>query len=561
MPGLFEKHRAMLDKAIAAAATRTYWSAYPEAPSGKIYGETAKADAEAAFTAMRGKPFDLGQKASQKANRMVGQEKSPWGFDLGITYAAPGVDELIARATAASKRWTAASIDERAGVCLEILHRINRQSFLIGNAVMHTTGQGFAMAFQAGGPHAQDRGLEAVAYAVIEMRRVPAAARWEKPQGGGQEPLRLDKSWRIVPRGIGVVVGCATFPTWNGYPGLFASLATGNAVIVKPHPMAILPMAITLRIAREVLAEEGYDANVVQLAPDDAGQPITKELVTHPAVGIVDYTGSNAFGAWVRENARGKQVFTEEAGVNSIVIDSTASFKGMCQNIAFSLSLYSGQMCTAPQNIYVPRGGIASDEGHKSLDDVTRGIADAVAKLASSPERAAGILGAIQNPATLDRVKAVCAKGNVALASTSYEPPGMTGARTATPAILTADAGKPADQALISSEQFGPISFIVATDTTSDAITRAAGLARAKGAITAAIYSTSEAVIAEAADAFALAGVSLSCNLTGGIFVNQSAAFSDYHVSGANPAGNASLTDAAFVASRFRVAGLRRPAA
>ena len=218
-------------------------------------------------------------------------------------------------------------------------------------------------------------------------------------------------------------------------------------------------------------------------------------------------------------------------------------------------------MCTAPQNIYVPRGGIASDEGQKSLDDVTSGIADAVAKPASSPERAAGILGAIQNPATLDRVKAVCAKGNVALASTSYEPPGMTGARTATPAILTADAGKPADQALISSEQFGPISFIVATDTTSDAIARAAGLARAKGAITAAIYSTSEAVIAEAADAFALAGVSLSCNLTGGIFVKQSAAFSDYHVSGANPAGNASLTDAAFVASRFRVAGLRRPAA
>ena len=27
---------------------------------------------------------------------------------------------------------------------------------------MHTTGQGFVMAFQAGGPHAQDRGLEAV---------------------------------------------------------------------------------------------------------------------------------------------------------------------------------------------------------------------------------------------------------------------------------------------------------------------------------------------------------------------------------------------------------------
>ena len=39
------------------------------------------------------------------------------------------------------------------------------------------------------------------------------------------------------------------------------------------------------------------------------------------------------------------------------------------------------------------------------------------------------------------------------------------------------------------------------------------------------------------------------------------AAFSDFHVTGANPAGNASLTDTAFVAARFRRAMWRRPAA
>ena len=47
----------------------------------------------------------------------------------------------------------------------------------------------------------------------------------------------------------------------------------------------------------------------------------------------------------------------------------------------------------------------------------------------------------------------------------------------------------------------------------------------------------------------------------GGVFVNQNAAFSDYHVTGANPAGNACLCDSAFVANRFRVASLRRPVA
>jgi hypothetical protein len=47
--------------------------------------------------------------------------------------------------------------------------------------------------------------------------------------------------------------------------------------------------------------------------------------------------------------------------------------------------------------------------------------------------------------------------------------------------------------------------------------------------------------------------VALSINLTGGVFINQSAAFSDYHGTGTNPAANASYSDSAFVANRFRV--------
>lgn len=98
-------------------------------------------------------------------------------------------------------------------------------------------------------------------------------------------------------------------------------------------------------------------------------------------------------------------------------------------------------------------------------------------------------------------------------------------------------------------------------DSAEDAIARAAGVARSKGAITAALYATDEAVIIRAAKAFAQAGVNLSVNLTGNIYVNQSAAFSDFHVTGANPAGNASLTDAAFVAPRFRRVMIRWPKA
>ena len=80
-----------------------------------------------------------------------------------------------------------------------------------------------------------------------------------------------------------------------------------------------------------------------------------------------------------------------------------------------------------------------------------------------------------------------------------------------------------------------------------------------RGAITCSLYSTDARVIEAAEEATADAGVPLSCNLTGSIWVNQSAAFSDFHVTGANPAGNATLCDGAFVAGRFRVVQSRIP--
>lgn len=48
-----------------------------------------------------------------------------------------------------------------------------------------------------------------------------------------------------------------------------------------------------------------------------------------------------------------------------------------------------------------------------------------------------------------------------------------------------------------------------------------------------------------------LAKARVAFNLTGNIYVNQNASFSDFHVTGGNPAGNASLTDPEFVLKRF----------
>jgi phenylacetic acid degradation protein paaN len=548
MKDLFDRHRPLLERAVSASATREFWTPFPEIPSGKIYGENAKAQGEAAFAQLIAAAFDL---PGHPEEARLGKEQSPWGQSMGISYPAAPVETLVTASRVAGARWSEAGVEARVGVCLEALTRLNAMSFLIGHATMHTTGQAFPMAFQAGGPHAQDRGLEGVATAWSEMTRTAKRAVWEKPQGK-HVPIVIEKEWRLVPRGVALTIGCNTFPTWNGYPGLFASLATGNTVIVKPHPRAILPLALTVRVLREVLTEAGLPADAVLLAVDEPGYEITKALVRHEAVAIIDYTGSSTFADWLRANAGAALVFTEETGVNSVTITGTDDFAGMCENLAFSLSLYSGQMCTSPQNIYVPETGIGTDAGHKSFDGVTQGIASAIDRLLADPERAADVCGAIVNPATLDRIALARSAGRVIRDS------GATGkGRSATPLIVAVEG----TDGLQNEECFGPVIFAIPCKDAHDAISRASDIAARKGAITAALYATDPALIEEAAQKFTHSGVNLSVNLTGNIYVNQSAAFSDFHVTGANPAGNASLTDTAFVAQRFRRVMIRWPKA
>lgn len=548
---LYARHADTLTRALTAITERGYWSAYPESPSPRVYGETAAADGKAAFEAYLGGDFPLDQPG---AGDRVATESSPFGVELNVRYPHAGADELVAAATAALPGWRDAGPQARAGVCLEILDRLHKHVFELANAVQFTSGQAFVMAFQAGGAHALDRALEAVAYAYAEMTRHPGTAGWEKPAGKG-DPLRMTKTFHVVPRGVALVIGCNTFPTWNSYPGLFASLVTGNPVVVKPHPRAVLPLAITVKYAREVLAEAGFDPNLVLLAPEAPGEKLASTLALHPAVKIVDFTGSTEYGDWLEANARQAAVYTEKAGLNTVVIDSTDDFAGLCRNLGFTLTLYSGQMCTTSQNILIPRDGIATDQGHKSFDEVAGGIAAAVGKLTADPARGVELTGAIVNDGVLERLDEVTKVGEAVLESRTVEHPAFPGAVVRTPTLVKLAAD---DTATYSKEWFGPISFAIATDSTAHSLEILRSTVGEKGALTAAVYSTDEAVL-DAAEAAAIeVGVHLSCNLTGGVFVNQSAAFSDFHGSGANAAANSALTDGAYVANRFRVVQSRR---
>jgi phenylacetic acid degradation protein paaN len=313
-------------------------------------------------------------------------------------------------------------------------------------------------------------------------------------------------------------------------------------------------MALAVRVCRETLADAGFSPDLATLCLDTIEAPIGKRLIKHTHTAIVDFTGSARFGAWVEANAHPALCYSETSGVNTVVIDSIESLDPVVKSLATTMSLFSAQMCTSPQNVYVPRDGIRCGDIRIGADEFGAALAAAIAAIASDPRRAGPIMAAIQSPTTpalIDQIASdVSRHGRVLHESAPYVHPEFPDARTRSPLLAGVGLGA---RDLYREERFGPVGFVIAAQDRDEALAAAAADARAGGGITAFVYSMDPAYLTRAEDAYSHAGAQLTCNLTGPMPLNFAAAYSDYHVTGMNPAGNATLTDLAFVASRFRI--------
>jgi acyl-CoA reductase-like NAD-dependent aldehyde dehydrogenase len=112
----------------------------------------------------------------------------------------------------------------------------------------------------------------------------------------------------------------------------------------------------------------------------------------------------------------------------------------MLKNLAFTLSLYSGQMCTTTQALIVPAGGIGTDEGHKTFDEVAADLGAAIADFVSDPKIANAVLGAIQSEDTVRRIAESPQYAEVVLPSRKLSNPEFPEAEVHTPTLLKCDA-------------------------------------------------------------------------------------------------------------------------
>ena len=520
-----------VNEAIDALKSRKFFFAFPE--FHKAYPEEWMKDGEVAFNNSLGnyfKEIEFGKNVT-----WIGEEVSPITLKpLGIKYPAAPVEDLVKQAEEVKSEWKGSSINQRVEILWDALNGMKRRFFEIAHATTHTTGQSFMMAFQASGPHAADRALEAIALGFEELTRIASEVEWEKPMG--KASVKLKKQFKPIPKGVGLVIGCSTFPVWNSLPGIFANLICGNPVIVKPHSLAILPLAIALCELQKSLKKAGFSVNIVQIAVDTQSNPITKQLAEHPLIKLIDYTGNTTFGNYL-EGLKGKTVFTEKSAINPVIIDSSENLEESLQNLTFSMLLYSGQMCTAPQNIYISEKGVKTPERTVSYPEVVKLLNTQLSALLNHPKIGAGTMANIQNQKTVSILKS--------LAPIKAAENGV--GRTLNPTLVEITG----DNKLVNEEVFGPFFKLVKTRGIDHSLSLAKENAQQHGAITCLAFCAEQKLKDKILNEMESVFTPVSFNLKGNFWVNQHAAFSDFHVTGGNASGNASFTNPNFINQRF----------
>jgi alpha-ketoglutaric semialdehyde dehydrogenase len=149
------------------------------------------------------------------------------------------------------------------------------------------------------------------------------------------------------------VVACVTpwnfpvaIPVWKIAPALVA----GNTVVFKP---ASLTPATAVRIV-EIFEEAGIPKGVLNLILG-SGSEAGDEIIKHPAIKAVSFTGSNEIGIRMYEqvSSRGAKVQCEMGGKNPVVIMEDADMDLAVESTAQGAFGSSGQRCTATSRAVV----------------------------------------------------------------------------------------------------------------------------------------------------------------------------------------------------------------
>ncbi len=264
-------------------------------------------------------------------------------------------------------------------------------------------------------------------------------------------------------RPVGVVAAIAP---WNvalilSARSIAAPLALGNTVVLKPSEWSPISGGL---IWAEIFAEAGLPDGVLNVVPHAPGAaaPIGDELVSHPAVRRLNFTGSTGVGRKLAEAAGRhlKRVVLELGGYNPVIVLADADLDYAVNATAFGAFLHQGQICMSARKVIVER---------PIADAFIERLAAKTSTLkAGDPKEHDTVIGPLINADALalvsSRVDEAVSKGARVLAGGAAEGPCYQ-------ATLLTDV--PEDSDFARHETFGPVLAVEVVDTAEAAVERA----------------------------------------------------------------------------------------
>ena len=153
---------------------------------------------------------------------------------------------------------------------------------------------------------------------------------------------RVAQGRTFTPSGVVLVASPWNFPYAIPAGGVFAALAAGNAVILKPAPEV---REVGHELATQ-LWRAGVPHDLVQFVacPDDE---VGRRLVTHDSVDTVVLTGAYETAQLFRSWKPGIRVVGETSGKNALVITAAADEDAAIRDLVRSAFGHAGQKCSA----------------------------------------------------------------------------------------------------------------------------------------------------------------------------------------------------------------------
>ncbi|OIJ39953.1 aldehyde dehydrogenase (NADP(+)) [Massilia timonae] len=267
-------------------------------------------------------------------------------------------------------------------------------------------------------------------------------------------PPRPDLRMRKIPLGAVAVFGASNFPLAFSVAGgdTASSLAAGCPVVVKAHNAHLGTSELVGKAVLQAALECGMPEGVFSLLIGEGNQ-IGGDLVSHPAIRAVGFTGSRAGGLALSQIAAKRKepipVYAEMSSINPVYLLPGALEAGgakLAGAFVDSLTLGVGQFCTNPGLVI----GLAGPQ----LDAFRDAAAAALQLKPAGTMLTAGIHQAYDNAIG----KRAGVGGVQLVANGSQEGPGCA----ARAALYQCDAATFLANPALEEEIFGPVSLMIA---------------------------------------------------------------------------------------------------